>query len=80
MQWAVGGTLYGAALGAVVVNFAKTYFTAALPEVWLFMLGGLFVVVTLFLPHGIAGALKKISLPKYKSLKTKIPQLRPDND
>ena len=74
------GTLYGAALGAVVVNFAKTYFTAALPEVWLFMLGGLFVVVTLFLPHGIAGALKKISLPKYKSLKTKIPQLRPDND
>lgn len=74
------GTLYGAALGAVVVNFAKTYFTAALPEVWLFMLGGLFVVVTLFLPHGIAGALKKISLLKYKSLKTKIPQLRPDND
>jgi len=61
------GTLYGAALGAVVVNFAKTYFTAAAPEVWLFMLGGLFVVVTLFLPHGIVGAIKKISLMKRKS-------------
>lgn len=58
------GTLYGAALGAVVVNFAKTYFTAAAPEVWLFMLGGLFVVVTLFLPQGIVGAIKKLSLKK----------------
>lgn len=74
------GTLYGAALGAVVVNFAKTYFTAALPEVWLFMLGGLFVVVTLFLPHGITGALKKISLLKNKSPKTQVLQLRPGND
>jgi urea transport system permease protein len=61
------GTLYGAALGAVVVNFAKTYFTAAAPEIWLFMLGGLFVVVTLFLPHGIVGAIKKISLMKKKT-------------
>lgn len=54
------GTLYGAALGAVAVNFAKTYFTAAAPEVWLFILGGLFVGVTLFLPQGIAGAIQKI--------------------
>lgn len=60
------GTLYGAALGAVVVNFAKTYFTAAAPEVWLFMLGGLFVVVTIFLPQGIVGAIKKISFKKKK--------------
>jgi len=60
------GTLYGAALGAVVVNFAKTYFTAAAPEVWLFMLGGLFVVVTLFLPQGIVGAIKKITFKKNK--------------
>src|SRR6201999_105793 len=54
---AVGGrgTLVGAALGAVVVNFAKTYFTGAFPEYWLFGLGGLFVVVTLFLPRGILG-------------------------
>jgi urea transport system permease protein len=49
------GTLVGAVLGAVLVNFAKTWFTAALPEIWLFALGGLFVVVTLFLPKGIVG-------------------------
>ncbi|MFZ5912638.1 MAG: urea ABC transporter permease subunit UrtC [Pseudomonadota bacterium] len=49
------GTLYGAALGAVLVNYAKSYFTGALPEVWLFMLGALFVLVTLLLPKGVAG-------------------------
>jgi urea transport system permease protein len=56
---AVGGrgTLHGAALGAVLVNYAKTYFTAALPEVWLYALGALFVLVTLFLPRGVIGLL-----------------------
>jgi urea transport system permease protein len=55
---AVGGrgTLTGAALGAVVVNYAKTTFTTgALAPYWLFLLGGLFVVVTLLLPRGIVG-------------------------
>lgn len=54
---AVGGrgSLYGAALGAVLVNYAKTWFTGTLPEVWLFALGALFVLVTLFLPRGIVG-------------------------
>ncbi|MFL7899538.1 urea ABC transporter permease subunit UrtC [Azospirillum argentinense] len=54
---AVGGrgTLAGPVLGAVLVNFGKSYFTAALPEFWLFALGGLFVLVTLFLPKGILG-------------------------
>src|SRR5579863_2802660 len=54
---AVGGrgTLVGAAFGTVIVNFAKTYFTGALPEYWLFGLGALFVLVTLFLPKGILG-------------------------
>ena len=54
---AVGGrgTLYGAALGAVVVNYAKTIMTGAFPEVWLFALGALFVFVTLALPKGIVG-------------------------
>ncbi len=54
---AVGGrgTLYGAIVGAVVVNYAKTYFTGAFPEVWLYALGALFVLVTLFLPRGIIG-------------------------
>lgn len=60
---AVGGrgTLYGAALGAVLVNYAKTYFTAALPEVWLYALGALFVGVTLFLPQGIVGLVTQLA-------------------
>ena len=49
------GTLWGAALGAIIVNFAKTYFTGAFPEIWLYALGALFVMVTLFLPQGVAG-------------------------
>ena len=69
------GTLYGAALGAVVVNFAKTYFTAAAPEVWLFMLGGLFVVVTLFLPKGIVGAIRNLDRLRTKSLYTSKPEM-----
>ena len=54
---AVGGrgTLVGAVLGAVLVNGAKTIFTGILPEVWLFALGALFIVVTLLLPKCIVG-------------------------
>jgi urea transport system permease protein len=51
------GTLVGAAAGAVLVNYAKTFFTSALPEVWLYALGAIFVLVTLFLPRGLAGLL-----------------------
>jgi urea transport system permease protein len=51
------GTLYGAVVGAFIVNYAKTYFTAALPSMWLYALGALFVIVTLFLPNGIVGLL-----------------------
>lgn len=62
---AVGGrgTLVGAALGAVLVNYMKTYLTGALPEVWLFALGGLFVAVTLFFPKGVVGELQRIKWP-----------------
>jgi urea transport system permease protein len=49
------GTLWGAALGAVVVNAAKSWLTGVMPDAWLFMLGGLFIVVTLFMPKGLAG-------------------------
>jgi urea transport system permease protein len=58
---AVGGrgTLTGAILGAVVVNYGKTYFTSGpLAPYWLFVLGGLFVGVTLLLPRGIIGSLQ----------------------
>ncbi|MEN3951778.1 urea ABC transporter permease subunit UrtC [Iodidimonas sp. SYSU 1G8] len=53
------GTLYGAALGAVLVNFGKTFLTGAIPELWLFALGALFVLTTLFLPKGVVGGLGK---------------------
>ncbi len=54
---AVGGrgTLSGAILGAVLVNLGKTYFTSALPALWLYALGAIFIFVTLFLPRGIIG-------------------------
>jgi urea transport system permease protein len=58
---AVGGrgTLTGAVIGAVLVNYAKTYFTSGvLAPYWLFALGGLFVAVTLVLPRGIVGTLR----------------------
>jgi urea transport system permease protein len=63
---AVGGrgVLYGAVLGALLVNFGKSWFTGALPEFWLFALGGLFVAVTLFLPKGIVGLLSQLEWPK----------------
>jgi urea transport system permease protein len=57
---AVGGrgTLTGAALGAVLVNYGKTYFTSGvLAPYWLFMLGSLFIGVTLLLPRGVVGTL-----------------------
>ena len=54
---AVGGrgTLVGPMAGAAIVNGAKSYFTAAFPEFWLFFLGAIFVAATLFLPRGVAG-------------------------
>ena len=64
MIWvAVGGrgTLVGAALGAMLVNFGKTYFTGAFPDYWLFGLGALFVLVTLFLPKGILGLIDRVT-------------------
>ena len=56
---AVGGrgTLAGPILGAVLVNAGKTWLTGALPELWLFALGFLFILVTLFLPNGLLGLL-----------------------
>ncbi|HTW28622.1 MAG TPA: urea ABC transporter permease subunit UrtC [Acetobacteraceae bacterium] len=58
---AVGGrgTLAGAVLGAVLVNFGKTVFTSWLPSLWLFALGGLFILTTLFLPRGIVGTFRR---------------------
>lgn len=59
---AVGGraTLIGPIIGAFFVNGAKSWFTVAFPEYWLYFLGLLFVLVTLFLPDGIVGGVKKL--------------------
>ena len=56
---AVGGrgTIVGPILGASAVNGAKSFFTQSFPEYWLFFLGALFILVTLFMPKGIAGSL-----------------------
>jgi urea transport system permease protein len=58
---AIGGryTLYGAVIGALLVNYAKTLLTGVWPDAWLFALGGMFVLVTLFLPKGIAGLFRR---------------------
>jgi len=51
------GSLHGAVLGAVLVNYAKSYFTGAFPEAWLYALGALFICSTIFLPKGIVGTM-----------------------
>lgn len=58
---AIGGrsTLIGAIIGAVLVNYSKTVLTGLLPEIWLFTLGAVFILVTLFLPDGIVGFLRR---------------------
>ncbi len=59
---AVGGrgTLVGPVLGAGIVNLSKTWFTTSFPEYWLFFLGLLFILVTLYLPQGVVGLWAKI--------------------
>ncbi|AYV23345.1 urea ABC transporter permease subunit UrtC [Vibrio mediterranei] len=54
---ALGGraTLFGAIVGALVINYAKSWFTVEFPEVWLFALGGLFVLSTMYFPKGLIG-------------------------
>src|SRR6185369_588893 len=58
---AVGGraTLIGPIIGAFLVNGAKSWLTVAAPEFWLYFLGALFIGVTLFLPEGVMGLLRK---------------------
>lgn len=79
---AVGGrgTLAGGILGAVLVNMGKSYFTGALPELWLFALGGLFVAVTLFLPKGLLGLWGQLTAKLPRRNKTSpLPNAQPAN-
>lgn len=54
---AVGGrmSLLGAVYGALLVNYGKTYFSESFPELWLYLMGGLFIVVVMYFPNGLAG-------------------------
>jgi urea transport system permease protein len=72
---AVGGrgTLTGAALGAVLVNYGKTYFTSGvLAPYWLFMLGSLFIGVTLLLPRGVVGTMQHWAVQRRASADAKV--------
>lgn len=66
---AVGGrgSLVGSILGVFTVNGAKTFFTAFMPEYWLYVLGGLFVVVTLFMPKGLIGLFSRRRPQQHKT-------------
>ncbi len=67
---AVGGrmSLIGAVYGTLLVNFGKTMFSESYPDLWLFLMGGLFIAVVMFFPNGLAG--------EYNKIKKKIPFLR----
>jgi urea transport system permease protein len=75
---AVGGraTLYGAVIGAILVNYGKTIFTGVMPEAWLFALGGLFVAVTVFLPQGLVGLVSQ----RWAALRKQFPPKNTNND
>jgi ABC-type branched-subunit amino acid transport system permease subunit len=63
---AVGGrhTLIGPILGAISVNALKSYATWAFPEQWLYLLGGMFILVVLFMPKGLAGLPEQLRAAK----------------
>ena len=73
---AVGGrgTLIGPIIGAFLVNGAKTLLTAWVPEYWLFVLGAIFVLVTLYLPNGVLGVIGKLRMQKRASAQAKAPE------
>ena len=74
---AVGGrmSLIGAVYGALLVNFGKTAFSESFPELWLFLMGGLFIAVVMFFPNGLAGLYEKYgktALGKVQALRSKL--------
>jgi urea transport system permease protein len=62
---AVGGrlSLVGAVFGALLINWGKTVFSESFPELWLFAMGGLFIVVVLAFPRGLAGVMTDQIIP-----------------
>lgn len=66
---AVGGrmSLIGAVYGALLINYGKTIFSESYPELWLFLMGGLFISVVMFFPNGLAGLYEKYGKKFFKS-------------
>jgi len=62
---AVGGrmSLFGAVYGTLLVNFGKSYFSESFPQVWLFLMGALFIAVVMFFPDGLAGLFERYGAP-----------------
>lgn len=72
---AVGGrgTLVGPLLGALVLNGAKSWLTSAFPSAWLYVLGGIFVLVTLYLPQGLMGLPALLRRSRRRVSRTSVP-------
>jgi urea transport system permease protein len=68
------GTLDGAALGALIVVSGKSWLTANFPDIWLFVLGAAFVLVTIFLPKGVLGLIEGLRLRR----RAPEPQAKPE--
>lgn len=73
---AVGGrlSLIGAVYGALLVNYGKTIFSESYPELWLFLMGGLFIAVVVFFPNGLAGVYEKYGKKLFKGARTMRPR------
>lgn len=92
---AVGGrmSLLGAVYGTLIVNYGKTYFSETMPELWLFLMGGLFIGVVMYFPNGVAGLWEthgkkwlaklgrkdKPALPAVKKVSPAIPAAKGEN-
>ena len=83
---AVGGrmSLIGAVYGTLLVNFGKTMFSETFPELWLFLMGALFISVVMLFPNGLAGIYDKLKSMYFSkngkaSVKDKIPILKHKN-
>jgi urea transport system permease protein len=78
---AVGGrySLLGAIYGSLLVNYGKTFFSESFPELWLFLLGGLFIAVVMAFPNGLAGLdIKRwLNSARFKQLGAKLKALEP---
>jgi urea transport system permease protein len=72
-------SLIGVVYGTLLVNFGKTGFSETFPELWLFLMGGLFISVVMFFPNGLAGIYEKyaVKVPFLRRLSEEKPKSLP---